>query len=165
MNVEVVEQSAAGPDETVEPLDLPRQLVTVFGLASRKAGADRAMHAIGSHRDDVADGAVGNPFMQFLASMAVTNHETYGDLEIFVIRLLRQIEHAFGRDAVGDDWLLHEDVQATVDGVLEVQPAECERSGKDRDVAGAQAVHRFFVSVEADESLIFGDADRKSTRL
>src|SRR3954465_3714666 len=119
MNVEVVEQPAAGPDETVEPLDLPRQLVTVFGLARRKARADRAVHAIGAHRNDVADGAVGNPFMQFLASMAVTNHETYGDLEIFVIGLLRQVEHALGRDAVGDDWLLHEDVKSAVNGVLE----------------------------------------------
>ena len=87
------------------------------------------------------------------------------DLQILLVGLLRQVEHPLGRDAVGHERLLHEDVEAAVDGVLEMQPAKRERSGQDHDVAGAQAVHGLLVGIEADESLVFGNANEIGVRL
>ena len=134
-----------------------------FGLRGGKAGADGAVHAIGPHRDQVADRAVGDSLVQLLAGVAVADHEADRHLQILFVGLLREVEHALGRYAVGDDRLFHEDVESAVDGVLEVQPAKRERSGQDRDVARAQAVHGFLVSVEADESLVFGHANEIGT--
>ena len=121
MNVEVVEESAAGPEETVEALDLPGQFVAVLWLGGGEAGADGAVHAIGSHRDDVADRAVADSLVQFLASVAVADHEADADFQILLVGLLRQVEHLLGLDAVGHERLFHEDVEAALDRVLEVQ--------------------------------------------
>ena len=53
--------------------------------------------------------------------------------------------------AVGDERLFHEDIQAFLDRVAEMHPAESQRRGEDGDVARLQAIHGVLVAVEADE--------------
>ena len=55
--------------------------------------------------------------------------------------------------------LLHEDVQALLDRVGELDPAERRRRGEDDDVAGLQAIHRLLVGVEADELAVLRHVD------
>src|SRR4029079_14167345 len=96
MNVEVVEQSAAGPQETVKSLNLPGKLIAVFRLPSGKAGAHWAVHAVSPHRAQIADLSIADSLVQLLASAAVADHEADGNLQILFIRLLCQIEHPLG---------------------------------------------------------------------
>ena len=53
--------------------------------------------------------------------------------------------------AVGGHRLFHEDIQALLDRIGEVNPAESRRRGEDGHVARLQAIHRLLVGVEADE--------------
>ena len=130
-----------------------------FGLRVEKQVPDRAVHAVGPHGDQVADLAVADSLVQFLATAAMANHQTDATLQILFVRLLGQVEHPLGGWAVGNERLFHEHVESAIDGVLEVNPAKRERCGQDRDVARTQGIHRFFVGVEADESLVFGHAE------
>ena len=67
VDVEVAEAAAAGPEEAVEPLDLVEQLADVVRLRAGREAADRAVHAVGPHGDDVADLAGLDPVVEFLA--------------------------------------------------------------------------------------------------
>ena len=91
--------------------------------------------------------------------LAVAAHQADADLEVLLHRFLGQLEHLPRGRAVDRDRLLHEDVQALLDGVGEVHPAEGRRRGEDRDVARLQTVHRLLVAVEADELAILGHVD------
>ena len=86
-------------------------------------------------------------------------HQAHAHLEVLLRRLLGQREHLARGGAVDRDRLLHEDVQALLDGVGEVDPAEGRRRGEDRHVARLQAVHRLLVGVEADELAVLGHVD------
>ena len=120
-----------------------------FGLGPMAAAA--AAHAVGPQGDDVADLAVLDPLEQFLPAPAVADHQAHADLEILLLGLLGQLEHLPRGRAVHGDRLLHEDVQALLDGVGEMHPAERRRRGEDGHVAGLQAIHGLLVAVEAEE--------------
>ena len=138
-------------------LDLVEQLADVVRLGRREGRADGPGLAIGPQRDDVADLAALDAVEQLLAGLAVPAHQADADLQVLLDRLLGQRQHLPRGRAVDGDRLLHEDVQALLDRVGEVDPAEGRRRGEDDDVAGLQAVHRLLVAVEADELLVFLD--------
>ena len=160
VDVEIAEQPAARPQEAVEVLDLEFELILSFGLPLREASRHGPVHPVSSHADEVADLAVLNSLVELLPTAAVANHQTDGALQILLIGLLGQFEHLLARRAVGHHRLFHEDVQALVDGVLVMNPAECQRRREDRDVARLQRVHRILVGVEADEDPLLGDVDQ-----
>ena len=89
----------------------------------------------------------------------MAGHQAHAHLEVLRRRLLGQLEHPAGGRAVDRDRLLHEDVEALLDGVGEMDPAEGRRRGEDRDVARLQAIHRLLVGVEADELAVLGHVD------
>ena len=143
----------------MEPLDLVQQLADAFGLGSGQGGADGSGLAVGPQHDDVADLAVLDPVEQFLPRLAVAAHQADADLEVLLLRLFAQGQHPAGRRAVDRDRLLHEGVDALLDRVAEVDPAEGRRRGEDDDVARLEAVHRLLVAVEADELVVAADFD------
>ncbi len=117
------------------------------------------MHAIGTKRDDVADLARLDALVEGLAGLAVPPHQAHADLEILLDRFLRQFQHPTRCRAVHRDRLLHEDIDALVNGIGEVDPAEGRRRGKNHDVARCQAIDGLLVAVEPDELAIVGDVD------
>ena len=143
MDVVVAEDAAAGPQERVEQADLVHQLGDAVGL--RRRGAAARAHAVGAHRDDVADLPVADAVEQFLPRAAVPDHQADADLQVLLHGRFAELEHAAGGGAVHRDRLLHEDVQALLDGVAELHPAERGRRGEDGDVAGLEAVDRLAV--------------------
>jgi hypothetical protein len=52
--------------------------------------------------------------------------------------------------------LLHEDIEALLNSVVKLGPAERRRRGHDRHVARLEAVQRFLVGIEADKTPAFG---------
>ncbi len=66
VDVEVVETTAAGPDEAVETLNLPQQFARLAGPFLRERRPDRSGHPVGAHGDDVADFAVLDALVQLL---------------------------------------------------------------------------------------------------
>ena len=137
-------------------LNLPQQFARIAGPFLRERRPDRPGHAVGPHRDDVADFAVLDALVQFLQCPAVTGHQAHAHLEVLGHRLLAELEHPAGSRAVGRQRLLHEDVQALLDGVGKMHPAERQRRGEDRNVARLQAIHRLLVAVETDELALLG---------
>ena len=159
MDIEVAEAAAAGPEETHRTLDLVEQLADPRRLRGRQEGADRPRHAIGPHGDDLADLASLDPLLELLSAAAVADHQPYADLEVFLRRFGGQLQHLPRGGAVNAERLFNEDVDALLDRIAEVDPAEGRVGGEDRHVAGLQAVHRFAVRVEADELAVLGDVD------
>ncbi len=170
VDVEVREHPARRPQEAVEASQLVHHLGhRLRGVADhlrRDAALDLplgegrpagAVHAVGAHRDDVADLAVLDAAQQFVARVAVPAHQADADLEVLLDRLGAELEHLPGGRAVHRDRLLHEDVEALLDGVLEMQPAEGRRRGQDDDVARPEHVHRLLVAVEAEELVVVLD--------
>ena len=96
--------------------------------------------------------AVLDAVEQLAAGLAVAAHQADADLEVLLLGLFAQGEHlARASGPSTRDRLFHEDVEALLDGVGEVHPAEGRRRGEDHHVARLQAVHRLLVAVEADE--------------
>ena len=93
------------------------------------------------------------------AGLAVAAHQADADLEVLLLRLLAQGEHLAGGRAVDGDRLLHEGIEALLDRVAEMHPAEGRRRGEDDDVARLEAVHGLLVAVEADELAVVGHVD------
>src|SRR5205814_2244567 len=59
--------------------------------------------------------------------------------------------HAARSRTVRGQWLLHENIEALLDRIRVMNPAERERRRENGDVALLQRVHRFLEGVEADE--------------
>ncbi len=152
VDVEVAEQAPAGPEEAVELLHLVHQLADLAVVGPREAVGDRAVHAVAAHGDDVADLAELDALEEFAARVAVAAHQPHAYLEVLVDRLIRQREHLARARPVHRDGLFHEDVEALVNSVFEVNPAKRRGRGQDHDVAGLEAIHRLLVAVEADET-------------
>ncbi len=95
--------------------------------------------------------------MQFLHRPTVARHQADTDFQIFRFGGFGQFQHLLGRGAISGERLLHENIQAFIDGVTEMHPAKRERCGEDCDVAGFQEVHSFLVTVEADEFSVGGN--------
>jgi hypothetical protein len=133
----------------VEQPDLVHQLGGALGLHRRSTAA--SSHAVAAHRHDVSDLPVANAFEQLLASPAMPDHQTHADLQVLALGLFAQCDHAPRGGAVHRDRLFHEHVQAPVDGVAEMHPAERRRCRQNGHVAWLQAVHSLAEGVEADE--------------
>ena len=159
VDVEIAEGTARGPQEAVEPGDLPEQLVGLAGPGLGEGGADHPLHSVAAQQVDLAKLTVLNALVEFLHRMAVPRHEADPDLEVFCVGLLGHLQHAARSRAVCGDRLFHEHVEALLDGVLKVHPAEGERRGKNCDVAGPQRIHGVLVAVEADEAAVFRHVD------
>ena len=86
-------------------------------------------------------------------------HETDADLQVLLDRFVGQLEHPARARAVHGGRFLHEDVDAALDGIREMDPAKGGRRGKDGDVARPQAVDRLLVGIEADEHAVGGHLD------
>src|SRR5262249_55167416 len=141
VDVEVAVAAAAGPEEAVEAADLVEQLADAVRLGPGERRADRAVLSVGLQQQDVAELAGLDAVEQLLAGDAVPAHEADADLQLALLRLLGQLEHLAGAGAVHRGGLLHEDVDALLDGVVEVDPAEGRRRGEDGEVDGAGPVH------------------------
>ena len=159
VNVEVAEESAAGPEEAVESLDLEHDFALPFRFLFGKGGGYRAVHAVGAHVDDVADLAILDAVEKFLTAAAVPHHETDAALEVLGVCFLREFQHAHGCGRVGGKRLFHEDVQAALDGVGKVYPAEGKRCGQNDNIARIESVHRLTVGIEPDELALSGNID------
>jgi len=159
VDVEVAEGPARSPQETVEPGNLPQQLTGLAGPGFGEGGADHSLHAVAAQHVDLADLAVLNPLVEFLHGVAVARHEADPDLEVLCVGLLGHRQHPARSRAVRGDRLFHEHVEALLDGVLEVHPAEGEGGGENGDVPGAQRVHGVLVAVKADEAAVFRHVD------
>ena len=81
----------------------------------------------------------------------MTRHQPHTDLEVLGLGLLPQLEHALAGRPVSCERLLHKDIQTLLDRVSEMHPAKRRRRSENGDVARFQTVHRFLISVEADE--------------
>ena len=91
---------------------------------------------------------------QFLERPAVTRHQSHADLQVLGGGVIRELEHAFAGWAIDRYRLLHEDIQAFLDGVGEMHPAEGRGRGENGNITRLQTIHRFLVGVEADELTI-----------
>ncbi len=149
MDVVVAEDAAAGPQKRVEQADLVHQFGDAVGLDRR--GAAARSHAVAAHRHDVADLPVADAAEQFLPRPAVPHHQPDSDLQVLAPRLFTERDHAPRGRAVHRDRLLHEHVQAFIDGVAEVHPAKCRRRSQDHYVARLESIHGLAVAVEANE--------------
>ena len=109
------------------------------------------MHAVAALEDDLPHRAIVHPLGQFLHSPAVPGHQPDAHLEVLLRCGLTQREHALARGPINRHGLLHENVQALLDRVGEVHPAEGRRGREDDNVARLQAVDCLLVGVEPDE--------------
>ena len=100
--------------------------------------------------------AVLDALVQFLERATVAGHQSHSYFEILRCRLLGEREHPAGGRTIRRQRLFHEDVEPLLNGVSKMDPAKRQRRGKDRNVAGFQAVHRLLVSVEPDELAVLG---------
>ncbi len=75
----------------------------------------------------------------------------HADLQVLLLGDLGGLQPAAHGWAVGGERLLHEDVDALVDGVFELHRAEGGVCGQQHHVARPQAVDRLLVGVEAHE--------------
>ena len=91
VDVEVAEAAAAGPEEAVEALDLPEQFAGLAGPLGGEGRAERPVHAVAAHQDDVADLAVLNALVQFLQRPAVAGHQAHADLQVLARGLLASL--------------------------------------------------------------------------
>ena len=85
-------------------------------------------------------------------ALRVPPHEADGHLEVLLLRRLGRLQQAAHAGRVDGERLLHEDVDALLHGVLEVQRAEGGVRGQQHHVAGPEAVDRLLVGVEAEEA-------------
>ena len=159
VDVKVAETPAAGPEEAVEALNLPKQFTRFAGPFLRERRAHRSMHPIAAQHNEVADFAVLDALKKFLQRPAVTRHQADGHLEVFLLRFLSELEHPARGRAIHGDGLFHKHVQALPDGVSEVDPTKRRRRRENDNVARLQAVHRLLVGVETDELAILRDID------
>ena len=151
VNVEVAIRAAARPEEAVEAVDLVVEFLHVIGLLLRAERGHRCLHAIRAQQEDVAEFTLLDARGEFLAPLAVPAHEAHGDLHVFRHRQLVQIDHPPRGRAVGGDRLFHEDVDALLDRVFVMHPAERHRRGEDRDATRLQRVDGILVAIEAHE--------------
>jgi len=148
---EVAVAAAAGPQEAVELADLVLQLAHLLRPRPDLGAGLGPLLPVGLQQHDVADGAPLELLQQLGAGDAVAAHQANADLQPRLDRLLAELEHAAAARAVHRDRLLHEDVDALLNGVGEVDPAKGRRRGQDDHVPLAQAVDGGLVGVEAEE--------------
>ena len=156
VDVKVAKTPAAGPNKTVEVLNLPEQFTWFAGPFFRKRRSHRPMHPVAAQQNEIADFAILDALMQFLERPAVARHQSHAHFQVFRRRLLGELEHPAGSRAVRRQRFFHENVQPLLNGVSKMHPTKRQWRRKDRDVAGLQTVHRLPVCVEANELAVCG---------
>src|SRR5436190_11426718 len=124
MDVEVIEASSAGPKETVEIPNLPKQLVWLARPLGCERRARRPMHPVTAHENNIAEFAILNALVQFLQPPLMARHQSDADFEVLRLCVFGQFQHFAARRAIGGQGLLHEYVQALGDSVGEMDPAK-----------------------------------------
>ena len=160
VDVKVAETPAARPQEAVEALNLPEQFRRFARPFFRERRSHRSMHPVAAQQNEIADFAVLDALIQFLERAAVPGHQSHPCFQVLRRRLVGELEHPAGSRTIRRKRLLHKHVQPLLDCVSKMHPTKRQRRGKDRDVAGLQAVHRLLVSVEADEFAVFRHFDQ-----
>ena len=152
MNVVVAEDSTTGPEEVVEPLDLPEEFGRVLGHTGKEVEImHRVVLAVGPERDQFTSLACLQPVEEFSSPWAVAAHQADADLEFLLVGFRRQIDDPPGARPIDCNRLLHEDMEAFLDRILKMRRPERGRGGEDRDVAGPKGVNCLFVGFKADE--------------
>src|ERR1035441_5312885 len=108
VDVEVVEESAAGPEEAVEVLYLPEQLTGIPRPLGWKARSGRAMHPVAAQQNKVADFAVMDALGQFLHGTAARGLQTHSNRQILSGCGFGHLQHLARCRAVHGDRLFHE---------------------------------------------------------
>src|SRR5262245_32992526 len=82
MDVKVIEQATAQPDEAVKAVNLKEQFAHVLFLHCpiRESGSDGRVHAIRPHGDNLTDGTCAKLFIERLAPAAVPYNQADADL-------------------------------------------------------------------------------------
>jgi len=88
-------------------------------------------------------------------------HDAAANLEVLLLGPLARPDHPLQAARIGGERLLHEHVDASLDGVVEVDLAECRVRREQRHVAGAgaEAIDGLPVGVEAQELPLGRDID------
>src|ERR1039458_3155694 len=76
MDVKIVETPAAGPDETVEVLNLPEQFAGLARPLRRIRRPARSMHPVAAQQNEIPDLTILNAMRQFLHRPVVTRHQS-----------------------------------------------------------------------------------------
>ena len=86
-------------------------------------------------------------------------HQSGGDLEVLLLRRLAGPQNLPHAARIGGEALLHEDVHALLDRVVQVRRAEAGVRGQQGHVARPQAVDGLAIGVEAEELPLLGHVD------
>lgn len=81
----------------------------------------------------------------------MTDHEADADLKVLFLCFLIQGKHLSCGRAIRGERFFHEDVDAFLDGILVVDPAEDAGGGEDGNVARTKGVNGLFVGIEPNE--------------
>ena len=81
----------------------------------------------------------------------MTAHQTRGDLQAFFIGSLAQFEHLLHAGRIHGERLLHEHIDALLDGVFKVRGTERRVGGQHGHVAGAKTIDRLPIGVKSNE--------------
>src|SRR5207302_211473 len=116
--------AAARPNKAVEMANLPEQLARLAGPARGKGRADRTVHAIAAQQNEIANFTILNSLVQLLHRPAVPGHQADPHFQILRSSFFRQLKHFPRAWAIGSQRLFHENVDALLDSVSEMDPAE-----------------------------------------
>jgi hypothetical protein len=84
----------------------------------------------------------------------MADHKAHTHLEILLHGLFGQFQELASARTIYRDRLFHKDVDALLDSIREMNPAECRWRCKNSHITGIKAVHCLSVTVEADEPAI-----------
>ena len=160
VNQEVAESTAARPQESVEVLDLVHQLAELALILADESRSRGTGHSVSSQHVQFAQFPILDPLEQFATSFAVAAHQADADLQVLLDRLFVQGQHLASTGPVDSRGLFHENVQAAIDRVLEMDPAKRDGSRQDDDVTFLERIHGRLVGVEPDEFAFFGNVDQ-----
>jgi hypothetical protein len=107
----------------------------------------------------LADGTAVNLPDGFLQRDAVARHQTSGDLEVFGFGGSAGLQDAADARRIDAEGLLHEDVDALLDGVLDMNRPEAGGRRQQHDAAGADSVNGLLVCIKTEELPLLGNID------
>ena len=159
MDIDIAEETATGPEEAVKAFDLIHDFGLAFRFFQGKGGSHWSVHPVAAHVGDVPDFAILDALPEFLTGAAMADHQADSDFEVFLGGFLPELQHAAGGRTVRGNRLFHEDMEAAVDGILEMKGPEGPRGCQDSDAAWFQGIPGLFVSVKTGEAPLLRNVD------
>ena len=149
--------SAAAPGGTRQVASYSSTMIGLapFRLASMMPKS--AGQIIDLHRQDIADGAVVDPFDNLALRQVVTVAQSGNEGQFFLACFLDRLEHRADARSIDRDRFFAKDVLPRGDRRLEVQRTEMGRCRQQHDVD--IALEDLLVGVEADEAAFRGNID------